>query len=437
MQRLTATDAQTLWMSASIPNDQFLLYCFAGRGAVDSALTDELLARSARIGELGQVVCEVPGACDHPWWVDRVPQRSQIVVHATDLGWDECLRSVTGMMADQLDARRQVWRLHLFAGVIGTPTVSGAATVAVLQISHAAADGRVSADIARALFGGDLTGVPVTDERLGRWTAAARGLGRMPGQVVRLFAGGRTVARADAHYRDDVAAERIPTPTPGRPRSGFNADPGSVRWAHCIVRDAALLRMGGRHAVTVGALTAVGAALCDIAVEPDTFDWSAEVTVGKPGERSARNHFRNVGIDLHTDVGDADTRAGLIAADLAGARRRGEHPVFARQAAVNRAVPAALLRLGVRQFDPTVVPHTVTGHTVVSSVNRGVADLTLAGAPVAFTAGFPALSPVQSLTHGVHGLGDTVTVSVLGGAAARPVFARYVAALERALDSLV
>jgi hypothetical protein len=30
VRRLSAVDAQTHWTSAKIPNDQFLLYCFAG-----------------------------------------------------------------------------------------------------------------------------------------------------------------------------------------------------------------------------------------------------------------------------------------------------------------------------------------------------------------------------------------------------------------------
>ena len=37
----------------------------------------------------------------------------------------------------------------------------------------------------------------------------------------------------------------------------------------------------------------------------------------------------------------------------------------------------------------------------------------LAGGRVRLTAGFPALSAVHALTHGVHGIGDAVTVSVL------------------------
>ena len=54
----------------------------------------------------------------------------------------------------------------------------------------------------------------------------------------------------------------------------------------------------------------------------------------------------------------------------------------------------------------------MTGNTVVSSVNRGPADLRFGTAPVLLTAGYPALSPMMGLTHGVHGVGDTVAVSV-------------------------
>jgi hypothetical protein len=31
---------------------------------------------------------------------------------------------------------------------------------------------------------------------------------------------------------------------------------------------------------------------------------------------------------------------------------------------------------------------------------------------VVLTAGYPALSPMMGLTHGVHGIGDTVAISV-------------------------
>ena len=75
-------------------------------------------------------------------------------------------------------------------------------------------------------------------------------------------------------------------------------------------------------------------------------------------------------------------------------------------------MPAALLRWGVSHFDPDVRPAQVLGNTVVSSVNRGPADLSFGNAPVVLTAGNPSLSPVMGLTHGVHGIGDIVAISV-------------------------
>lgn len=41
------------------------------------------------------------------------------------------------------------------------------------------------------------------------------------------------------------------------------------------------------------------------------------------------------------------------------------------------------------------------------------ADLTLSGRPVVLSAGFPALSPTVGFTHGVHGIGDVVTLSIV------------------------
>lgn len=76
---------------------------------------------------------------------------------------------------------------------------------------------------------------------------------------------------------------------------------------------------------------------------------------------------------------------------------------------------------------------TVTGNTVVSSVNRGAADLRFGAATVALTAGFPGLSPMMGLTHGVHGIGDTVAVSVHAADSAIGDIDAYVERLAREL----
>jgi len=62
----------------------------------------------------------------------------------------------------------------------------------------------------------------------------------------------------------------------------------------------------------------------------------------------------------------------------------------------------------------------------------------LGGGAVRFTTGYPSLSPVMALTHGVHGIGDAVAVSVttspdvLDGAA----LDRYVDLLRKSLAGL-
>ena len=77
-----------------------------------------------------------------------------------------------------------------------------------------------------------------------------------------------------------------------------------------------------------------------------------------------------------------------------------------------------MLRWGVSQFDVNVRSPVVIGNTVVSSVNRGPADLSFGGRPVVLTAGYPALSPMMGLTHGVHGIGETIAISVHAAASA-------------------
>ena len=97
------------------------------------------------------------------------------------------------------------------------------------------------------------------------------------------------------------------------------------------------------------------------------------------------------------------------------------------------ATPARLLRWGISQFDPSVRSATVTGNTVVSSVNCGAADFAFGGRPVRMAAAFPGLSPMVGITHCVTGVGDTITLSVYAAESAIGDIDEYAQRLEFAL----
>lgn len=160
------------------------------------------------------------------------------------------------------------------------------------------------------------------------------------------------------------------------------------------------------------------------------------MTIAKAGTPTARNHFRNAGVGLFPEVDDLRERAQLIRESMDERRARASHPSSAASDLALNAVPGPLVRWGVQQYDFTAVPDEVTGNTVVSSVARGDADLVLGGGVVRFTAGFPSLSPVMSLTHGVHGIGDTVTISITSSPASIPDIDVYEQMMHDAIDEV-
>ena len=153
MRRLAAVDAQTYWMSAKIPNDQFLLYGFAGRPANLDQAIDVIRDRANECAELRLRIRD-DGVLTYPSWVRGEVDAAQIAVHELDdNSWAGCLAAVNGLADDQLDPRVWPWRLHVFTPVDGIPTTSEAGTVAVLQIAHALGDGVRSSALAALLFG--------------------------------------------------------------------------------------------------------------------------------------------------------------------------------------------------------------------------------------------------------------------------------------------
>ncbi|GAA1888996.1 wax ester/triacylglycerol synthase family O-acyltransferase [Williamsia serinedens] len=432
--RLAPADARALWMSSVIPSDQFLLYAFDDGGRPADDLVEQVLVRARGIGDLTVRIVDTPGHLDYPRWVTTAIHRDDAVrVHDVP-DWRTCLGVLGRAVADQVDTRRLPWRVHLMPRVTGVPGAGDdSATVAVLQISHALADGTLASAIARELWSDDRARHPRRRGPVGSIPApvvAAAGLARLPVQGATLVRRGIVAHRAHRERESDELAGRLPPRRPGVPRATINVAPDDRRDLRVVLTDSDRLRAVG-GTVTVGALTVIGAAL---AAHLEVAALRAEVLVASAGERRARNHFRTVGVDLAVDEPDPGRRAARIADDLADASRRGMHPAAAAEAAAMAAVPAALVAWGVRSFDAHAVPETVSGNTVVSSVNRGDDDLVFGGGRVLFTAGFPALSPLQTVTHGVHGIGRRVALSVCSsptGLAAPDAYADRLAAAVR------
>lgn len=425
MRAMTAADATMYWASLAAGNDQFVLLAFeAPTSASGPELVSAIRRRAAGLADLHLAVESVPGDLDYPRWVPAPVREDAVVVRPGPHPWNDMLSEVAQL--PRLVQDDALWRVHVFDSVTGAYGTSGAARVAVFQVSHALGDGRRASAIARALFGGAVPEPardgPVAVDHAG--LAALRGGAMIGPHLARATARGLTAWAAAEPEPDALAV--------GPTRA--NTDPGSTRVLRTLTLPTESVKVRGAS-TTAGVLAVLGEVLPDF-LAASSGDACAEVTVAftdhSDAERLSRNRFQTVSIGLHANVEDRGRRASLITEDLRAARRRADSPgrVAARRAA--QSAPAALVCAAIRLGAAAPPPAVVSGWTVVSSVNRGAADLSFIRGRVLSTAGFPALSPVHSLTHGVHGIGDTVTVSVCAGAPLAAEVDDYVAALADA-----
>ncbi|WP_280233156.1 WS/DGAT domain-containing protein [Nocardia cyriacigeorgica] len=524
-------DTTMYWLSRRTRNDLFLLYCFAESGLSTAELRTQIESHSAVVPGLRVRLRSAPHDLAYPVWVPCEFDAEQFIEHRLPQSDWTSLEDALGELLDTgVDAAVRPWRIHVFRGIVGAPLPESArgdagpteeraggasggsadrrkVTVAVVQMSHALADGKRAADLARALFSpsavllatptseladsptlpgrrasnprqqvrGDdgaqavvgsvengrpgETGIPVAvrtgghagladdggsaqSERIGTRTSAVDRGGELvrraacsagdlvrsgvdlvrlgvavvgiPVGMARTMAGGVRAYRAKRELAELTAAGDLPEAGGGFAPGVLNG-PGEVggHRVRMIVCPAGELRVSG-FSVTVVALTAVSMALERYLLgRGESADrLGAQVPMALTEPSAAHNNYRSLGIDLFAGEPDPRRRAERIAADLAARRTRAAHPLLAVQDRVTAGLPAPILRRDVDRYPIDTVPDSIAGHTVVSSVHRGPADLTFGSAPVLFTAGFPALGAVMHLTHGIHGLGDTVTISI-------------------------
>lgn len=141
------------WLSGRTRNDLFLLYCFTDTGVPSEELRARVAARAALVPDLSVRLREVPRDLSYPSWVPCAFADDQFFEHhLPECTWPAVESALGTLLATGVDATHRPWRLHVFRAVTGAPTSSGPVTVAVLQMSHALADGRHAATLARALF---------------------------------------------------------------------------------------------------------------------------------------------------------------------------------------------------------------------------------------------------------------------------------------------
>lgn len=403
------------WMSAKIPNDTFLVYGFDGVPADLDLALEELVAQARASVDLSQRIDD-SSRVHYPSWVPSAAERSRFTLHAPgERTWAGCLAAVRAVVHDQLDPRVTPWRLHIFAGIDGIPGVSGPGTVVALQITHALGGGGRTCAPAALMFGRVGEVAPVVSPRIGPLSLPWRSV---------------AAARAHRELVRDTESGLVPPPAPARVPLRTNAPPAGVQSMRTLVRPRSSLTGG---TVTVVALAGIAEALAAQLSElgEDVSALGAEVTMAKPGPRQAYNHFGTVGVGLFPERAVGERRTA-VAAELDARRARAAHPAMRASDDAFAATPAPLLRWGIGQFDPSTRSATVTGNTVVSSVNCGPADFSFGGAPVRLAAAFPGLSPMVGLTHCVTGVGDTISISVFAAESAIGDVDAYMERLESA-----
>jgi hypothetical protein len=414
---MAAVDAQFYWMSAQVPNDEFLLYAFDGEPADLEDAIEQVCHRARRCPALTMRV-EDGSPLTYPRWVSAAVGPEHVVRHdLVDNSWAECLDAVVGLGDDQLDIRRMTWRLHVFTPVLGIPGVTRPGVVAVMQIAHALADGARATAMAAWVFGRDVP-VPVPEVK--------------PPLVG--FLPWRSIDAARTHRRlvRDIRAGLLAPGVGLRPPLSTNVDAGGTRSTRMLVRHRSQLP---GPTVTIAVLAAVSDALSKVLSGPqgDAGDsLAAEVPMVKSGLRQGYNHFGNITVGLYPELG-FDARVQRIGTDLANGRRRFDHPASISADRAFACVSATLLRWGVSKYDPDVRPGQVAGNTVVTSIYSGVADLSFGNAAVVLAAVHATLSPLMSLTHGIHGIAETVTISVHATDSAVPDLDNYVQLLDAVL----
>ncbi|WP_068160830.1 wax ester/triacylglycerol synthase domain-containing protein [Rhodococcus phenolicus] len=429
--------------------DPLFFWAFdSGAGAPPGAeeITEHFRRRAPFYAQLNRLFHDVPGHLDHAYWVADDRPVEQRIVHdeRSGLDWGELHDALGQLAATSFDARATAWRLDVFHGVRDVPGASTPATVVVLRGNHSLITGPIANHLWEGFFGDDtepvhFPGLGPAVPHVNRVLAVARGIARAPRATVRYVRAMRAALRDAERARTSGASGSVSRPNLSPTR--LNRDPGPQRTL-------LVLRLGRPgplpkgFTVTALALTTISVALQRYLIETEGQcppDLTAFVTlaVGTAPETLGINRIGWTDVALHPGDESIHGRAASVQAAL-GQRRETATAETLRRLTDASAIPSFLLPVELaanqRRLQARTAPRM---HTVLTSIR--VADTTpwaLAGRPLLFGTVSPPLTSEATLTHGLLGHGDDLTLTVLTSPEVMPDARRYAALLGTAFEEV-
>lgn len=429
--------------------DPLLFWVFdSGTGAAPTAeeITEHFRTRAPFYAQLNRRFADVPGHLDHAYWVADDRPVEQRIVHdeRTGLDWAELLDALAQLAGTSLDARSIAWRIEVFHDVRDVPGTSTPATVVVLRGNHSLITGPIVDRLGEGFFGDTtepvhLPGLGPVVPHLNSVLAAAWGIARAPRAMVRYVRAMRAALREAEGARTSDAVGSAPRPTLSTTR--LNRDPGEQRTL-LVLRLGRVGPLPKGLTVTALALTAMSVALARYLTETEGQcppDLTAFVTlaVGTAPETLGINRIGWTDVALHTGIDSIPGRAAAVQSALRQ-RREAATAETLRRLTDAGAIPAFLLPFELaanqRRLQARTTPRM---HAVLTSIR--VTDTTsrsLAGRPLVFGAACPPLTSEATLVHGLVGLGDDLTLTVLTSPEVMPGARRYAVLLESAFEEV-
>jgi len=392
----------------------------------------------------------VPLDLDHPSWVadhEFDIDNHLEVVDARGGGWGEFRRIASEFVGGRLDLQRPPWEMRVVTRLTDIDGVADAAAV-LLKFHHSVGDGAVTLEMTRRLFSAQVDRQPATGPQTPVGPRSVmQALPTVSRQLRAFVQGLRDVSAAGKEVKAAVDSGEVRVPPRMRPATRFNGSVGPARTfdaASFLLDDVRAIRAAaGDVTINDVALTLVAGALRDylreVGEEPEeSLGAKVPMSIRSLGHLESANQLTVLQVDLHTDISDPLERLRAIHTSTAAERDRKQRAEVLRSETLVDVTPGFVVRAinWIASRLPSSSSSVPYFNVVTTNVARGGVDLWLRDAQAVSTYGAAALTARQGLTHAIHSLGNTLTISVLTTPNMMNDPERYVALIHAQFDSL-